>query len=804
MNVETEQAPPFVQGNPYAGEDKAAVQAKKLESAKAFTRVYRANLDKPIPIREALCLAEQYPALCREIQDYDLFAGRLYHHPLIGFGLEFGANAGIRALKEDTTPYRDVSEATNELRIRLGRSNCGFSYDYAHLVGLRDDPDTTAADRKAIQGLIDFWWEHSPRYLYNKRMTEEMVEHLGRYSQVGSPRYVSTFFRLCCVSLDYDTLLRLGIPGMIARIKAKRDAAGCTRKQKELYEGMLLALGVLVNVCEHYQEQAAQKALNADTPERAAELREMAAVLAAIVARKPRNLREAIQLFWIYNRLTDTCNWGRMDIYLGDFYAHDIDTGVLTEEQAERLIGSLWRIISEMRYYGGGTRPNSRIIVGGRGRRNEANANRFAMAALRVTKRLKVTEPNLTLRFYEGQDPALLDKALEVIGAGCIHPGLYNDDWHIPMVADAYDVPREDAEQYVPEGCGELMIDHKSVGSPNNILTYTTALDLVLHNGVDTQIDTRMGLPLGDAGTFDTFEKLLEAFKKQIDHTNDLLAKRHALEHEVERETGAFLFMSMLTDDCIDRGKALYDHGARYLGGIIETFALTNVSDSLVAIRELVYEKRAFTLEQLVAMLDANFEGYERERHMLLDAPKFGNDDPVADQFHTELSRFVCESAKAAAKRNGLHFFLNCNLNVGGLHYSGSSKASADGRRYGEPFALGNAPTAGRDKSGITAVLNSLSKHRQPCAGYVQNIKLSQSLFQSENRAKTRHLLDTYFQNGGCQLMVTALSQQDLEAAMREPEKYPRLLVRVAGWTSKFVELPRRYQQEIVNRTHYA
>jgi pyruvate-formate lyase len=295
----------------------------------------------------------------------------------------------------------------------------------------------------------------------------------------------------------------------------------------------------------------------------------------------------------------------------------------------------------------------------------------------------------------------------------------------------------------------------------------------------------------------------LDAFKKQVDHTNELFAQRHAIEHAVEKETAAFLFMSMLTDDCIDRGKALFDEGARYLGGIIETFGLTNASDSLVAIRELVYEKKVFTLEQLVKMTDSNFEGYPRERKLLLEAPKFGNDDPVADDFHTELSQFVCQNAAAKAAKNGLHFFLNCNLNVGGLHYSALSKASADGRCYGDSFALGNAPTAGRDKRGITALLNSLSKHEEPSSGYVQNLKLSRDLFAGENLEKTKRLIETYFETGGCQLMVTALNQQDLVEAMNEPEKYPNLLVRVAGWTSKFVDLPRRYQEEIANRTFY-
>jgi pyruvate-formate lyase len=259
----------------------------------------------------------------------------------------------------------------------------------------------------------------------------------------------------------------------------------------------------------------------------------------------------------------------------------------------------------------------------------------------------------------------------------------------------------------------------------------------------------------------------------------------------------------MLTDDCIERGRALFDDGARYLGGIIETFGLTNASDSLVAIRELVYKRKVFTLEQVVEMVDKNFKGFERERKLLFNAPKFGNDDPLADELHTELSRYVCESANKAGKRNGLHFFLNCNLNVGGLWYSRLAKGSADGRLHGEAYALGNAPTAGRDKNGVTSLLNSMRKHNEPNSGYVQNLKLSADLFRGERWQKTRCLLDTYFDCGGCQLMVTVIDQKELEDAVEHPERYPYLLVRVAGWTSRFVDLDKRFQREIINRTFY-
>ena len=329
-------------------------------------------------------------------------------------------------------------------------------------------------------------------------------------------------------------------------------------------------------------------------------------------------------------------------------------------------------------------------------------------------------------------------------------------------------------------------------------------LDLVLHNGFSTEAGEQRGLALGRPETFDTFEELLDAYMRQLAFTYETLARRHKHEHQVYAENASFLFLSMLTDDCIDEGRCIFEGGTRYLGGIIETFGLTNLADSLVAIKKMVYDKKAFSLAELVEFLDADFEGYEAERRMLLACPKFGNDDPVADEMHTMLSDALCDLADQSRTQGDLHFFLNCNLNPDGIRYALNTKASADGRRYGDSFAVGNAPTAGRDTSGATALLNSISKADSVCAGYVQNLKLSRRMFHGQLYERTRALIDAYFDHGGSQLMITTLDRGVLERAMAEPEKHTHIMVRVGGWTARFVELPKPHQKEILQRTIYS
>ena len=358
---------------------------EKLNIAKAFTRAYRKDRNDHVAIREAMCLREQYPAMCREIRDGDLIAGRMHYHPLVGFGIEMYGNRKVPALYNDDMPWEELPEKTRKLKETLGTSTSAYFYDYGELMDLAKGLVPESEQKKDIDDLLAFWSTESTRYKYNQALTDEIKRNTDRTE--GGVRYVSIFCRVSCVSADFDKLLRLGIPGMAALIEEKKSHAESTGGDAKLYEGMLLALDVLVNVCKHYRNEAYAKALECRDDTRKAELAAMAEVLDKLTCRKPESLHEAIQLFWLYNLCTQALNYGRMDVYLGDFYCHDIDTGVLTEEQAQKLLQSLWKIISDQRNDGwNNAEANCRIIVGGKGRRNERNADRFALAAMETSR----------------------------------------------------------------------------------------------------------------------------------------------------------------------------------------------------------------------------------------------------------------------------------------------------------------------------------------------------------------------------------------------------------------------------------
>jgi pyruvate-formate lyase len=381
---------------------------------------------------------------------------------------------------------------------------------------------------------------------------------------------------------------------------------------------------------------------------------------------------------------------------------------------------------------------------------------------------------------------------------------LLNDDVNVPALTEALAVGRADAEQYVPFGCGELIVEHRGLGTPSGVLNLCKALEVTLRDGLDPVSGRRIGLALGGLGDFATFDELWTAYARQVEHFVRMAADQAVLEYRVAGEEFAALFMSMLYDDCLERGRPALAGGARYLGATLETYGNTNAADSLTAIRRLVFEQGRISRPRLLAALDADFDGFDRELRLLRDAPKYGNDDPDADTMLLRVHDHVCRTVGDQAARVGLHSYRVVVINNSANTLMGhSTAASADGRHAFTPMNNGNAPSSGNDRLGPTALLNSLAKPDAAVhAGTVQNLSLSRELFTTR-RADVDALLRAYFDQGGTQAMITVVDRGDLEQAMRDPDRYRHVFVRVGGFSARFVDLSRDVQLEILQRTLY-
>jgi pyruvate-formate lyase len=723
-----------------------------------------------------MCLRAQYPAILTEISDQDLLAGRI-NWGLVGF-----------------SPHN-------------GPPNAGYGY-YCF-----DEPIVDAIERGSIPldqrdqvlEMLHFWKKETSQRKVELAFTDRMAQHLYRDEinplpfnykpMVGQPIY-----RMAGVFVDYEKLLRLGIPGLRAEVDARCEQARTAGGDYQLFEGLGLALDVLADSSRYYSQQALDLAERVESPERKTQLIKLAGVLERISREKPASFYEALQLSWLYTLMSGSLELGRMDIYLGDFYAADIDSGRLTEEEALAMMCSLWKLINDQY-----REVDGRIIIGGKGRANETNADRFALLALETTRAYgRAILPQLTLRFYQGMNPALMETALDLISEGHTFPLLYNDDVLVESVIQAHGLPREAAEQYVPLGCGELVIDHQGFGTPSGALNVLKALEIALHNGVDPITGARLGLATGEFKDFADFEDFLAAYKQQLTNYIEILADHEELEYVVSAQQAPYLYLTLLYDDCLERGKAIFDGGIRYLGGSLETYGNVNAADSLTAIKHLVFDSQKLSPERLLAALEANFDGYETERRWMMDCPKYGNDDPAADQMMVSLHDFICNTIRDQRKRTNLDWYLavliNNSQNVTLARWVG---ATPDGRKAGTAMANANTPAGGNDQKGITALMNSIVKPATGIhAGSVQNMRFGRDTIVNQ-REKFNALLETYFMQGGSQAMLTVINRGDLEKALVEPEKYQDVFVRVGGFSARFVDLPKDVQVEILSRTTY-
>ena len=257
-------------------------------------------------------------------------------------------------------------------------------------------------------------------------------------------------------------------------------------------------------------------------------------------------------------------------------------------------------------------------------------------------------------------------------------------------------------------------------------------------------------------------------------------------------------------NDCIARNQALLSGGVRYLNAASEIFGIISVADSFTAIKKLVYDEKRFTLLQLVSMLDCNFEGFEKERKMLQDAPKYGNDIAEADEMAVKVFHHIAEVTAKAGEKAGLNKYRIVSVNNSmSAEWGTYCMASACGRKNGAPLSNGNGPSIGADKNGITALLNSMSRFDPSLhAGVINNVRFSKEMFAS-NYDKIKMVLRTFYKNQGVQTNRGAVGKEDLQNAMIHPENYQNLIVRIGGFSARFVELNPIVQNEILLRTTY-
>lgn len=728
-----------------------------LDYALQFTEVYKSQADKAL--RELECLKIQLPYVLMPMDEKDLIVGYM-KHGFVGFSPQYGGSY--------TYYYWDdrVENALNEIR---------NSVDSAYIA--------------KIEEMREFWRNECTE---NKMFTRYEEKFHRVLEQDGNYFYGTD--RIAGMTVDLKRLVDLGLVGLKGYIEENEKLNG----ESSFYTALKGSVDLIIKACLSYAESAKEMAKDAEG-EKKQNFLNVASTFEEIAVHKPQTFRQGLQLVWIYAVCSDLMNFGRMDNYLCELYDNDIKNGALTEEDAIELLASFYRNVIKVSKV-----HDSRIIVGGLGRDNPEKADNLALAIIKTSRKVIDVVPQVTVRYYSGMDERLMDETLINIESGAVYPIVYSDDTTIPAIMKNYGINRKMAEKWVPFGCGEYIIEGYGAATPNTGLTPPTALDIVLHQGVNSFFNKKVIEGIGAPDSFLTFDDLFSAYDKLIVKAAEEEAYSEHLNYKVAGEEACYLHLCLLIHDCIEKNVPIFEGGARYLCATSEIFGLITAVDSLAAIKKCVYEDKLFTLSELVKMLDCNFEGYEKERECLRNAPKYGNDDDYADSMAQKVFNHLADIHEKAGRATMLYRYNIVSVNNSGSAERGArTSATPDGRLKGEPLSNGNSPSLGADTCGLTATLNSMAKiDASKHVGVVHNIRFNKELLKN-NRDKIKILLEAFYENNGVQTNLSSIGKDDLENALKEPEKYKNLIVRIGGFSARFVELNPIVQHELILRTTY-
>ena len=596
---------------------------------------------------------------------------------------------------------------------------------------------------------------------------------------------------------DYVHILTIGLPELINEVTNSIKNHKQDSKKVETLLAMKTTLCGFSKMIENY-EISAKECLNNPSYDKS-RLNDIIANCNAIVNGKPKTFMQALQLVWfIHNAFLmegrGAMALGRIDQYLYPFYKKDIKKGIITDEKVVELLENVFIKLQK---------DTVNICIGGQNINGGCDVNNLSYCVLKAVGNCKVPGPNLSLRFTQNTPYEFLDECLKVIGTGIGYPAIMNDDINIPALKE-YGYDEEDVYNYSMVGCIENFITGMQPPWTDSGIKPPICFDYLFNNGI-SEFNQSCGIDTGSIENITSMQEFMQVFEKQVEYAvKDCIAEFNYKNNAINQEFFPEPFLSCFCYDCIGRGLDINNGGSKYPsvhGRGIHGFATT--VDSLAAIEKVVFVDKKASLTDVKNALNANFIGYEEIHKLLLDAPKYGNNDDFVDKYAVWLVDFMSEQFKKYKTRDGGAIYIAAATNVHNVWVGGVTGATPDGRKASEPYSDASSPTYGKDVKGPTTTFNSLSKPnlKKVACGSVVNQKYSPEMFNDKNRPKLQALIRTYFKKGGQEVQINATSRETLIDAMNNPEKYKNLVVRVSGFSAYYVQLGRSVQLDILNRT---
>lgn len=598
------------------------------------------------------------------------------------------------------------------------------------------------------------------------------------------------------VIAGYGRVLRLGFRNLTDT--AKRKLQEGDPATVDFARASLIVSEAATDYILRYAEKAQELIQEAATEDYQKQLKRIAEACQWIAVNPARSFLEAVQLLWLTHEII-TCeqssgsmSLGRVDQYLFPYYADDISRDILTPDEASETIEALWVKFNGMK------KGFQHVVLGGRGSDGKYAANEITYMCLRATKKLRMDQPLISVRWDRSMPEEFWSEIQELIQTGMGFPALFNDEVAI-AAKRRMGVSNEDAENYAVVGCVELSIPGKEFSHTEELrIGWAKVLDLMLNNGVCSVTGETVELnSKRDIENISSFEEFYQWYKEELCYFTDLGIRRMNISDRDFPNRCPYPFLSSTMEGCIEMGRYVTAGSTIYNFSSINGCGMANAVNSLTAIKQVVFQEKKMPLSELVK------NPLQKE---LPKCPKYGNDDGEPDGLLRDLVEVFCRQVESHSNPRGGSF--QTGLYTVWRHVD-MGKLTGDlpgGHRRGLPLASSLSPSQGTDMSGPTAVIKSITKlnHRLLGNGMVLDLKFSPSFFADEkSRQAFKSIVETYFQLGGMEIQFNVISRKTLVDAQRAPVEYRDLIVRVSGFSAYFADLDKATQDEIIARTEH-
>lgn len=655
---------------------------------------------------------------------------------------------------------------------------------------------------KLLAGMTDEWKE-----CYAAGMFTEFMEQRGPGHTCGGKNVFEKGYK------EYKE----EIEAALAALDYMNDKEALEKKEE--LEAMLIDCDAVCILGERYKALLAAEAEKCEDPVRKAELAQMAANFEVIPAYRPQTYWQAIQHYWLTHMAvtTELNPWdafspGRLDQHLNPYYEADVEAGRLDDDRALELLECLWVKFNNqpapvkvgVTLKESGTYTDfANINTGGIAEDGSNGVNNVSYLILDCMDEMKLVQPNSNVQISKKTPMRFLKRACEISRKGWGQPAFYNTDEIVQELLNAGKT-LDDARLGGSSGCVETGCWGNEAYILTGYLNIPKVFQLTLHNGFDTVSGKQLGLPLGYAADFKSYEELREAFAKQLKHIIDIKIRGNNVIENLYAKYMPAPCLSIVTNDCISKGKDYNAGGARYNTNYIQGVGIGTVTDCLAAIKYNVYDEKKFTMEELIEAMDHNFEGYDLIHNCVTNkSPKYGNDDDYADEIMQDTFALYRDTVTGRPNMKGGHYRVDMLPTTCHVYFGDVLGATANGRLAHKPVSEGISPEKHADTNGPTAVIKSCAKMDHiSTGGTLLNQKFTPSAVAGEKGLDNMaSLVRSYFAMDGHHIQFNVFDKETLLEAQKHPDDYKDLIVRVAGYSDYFRNLDKALQDEIINRT---